>query len=63
MNGRLYVARRKSSTSGKNYTCVVFSPDADDLETFVVSFDKLLSYEIAAKEGVAFEEYVEDDTE
>lgn len=63
MDGKLKVLRRKSKKGGM-YDALVFFPDeniAGVKKGIVVSLDKLAMYRLAAIEGVAYEELVEED--
>lgn len=63
MDGKLKVLRRRSKKGGM-YDALVFFPDENigGVEKgIVVSLDKLAMYRLAAVEGVAYEELVEED--
>lgn len=63
MDGKLKVLRRKSKKGGV-YDVLVFFPDENIAgmgKGFIVSFEKLTMYRLAAIEGVAYEELVEED--
>lgn len=63
MDGKLKVLRRKSKKCGV-YDVLVFFPDeniAGAEKGIIVSFEKLTMYRLAAIEGVAYEELVEED--
>ena len=63
MDGKLKVLRRKSKKGGV-YDVLVFFPDeniAGMEKGFIVSFEKLTLYRLAALEGVAYDEIVEED--
>lgn len=63
MDGKLKVLRRKSKKGGV-YDVLVFFPDeniAGVEKGFMVSFEKLTMYRLAAIVGVAYEELVEED--
>lgn len=63
MNGNLKVLRRKSKKGGM-YDVLVFFPDeniAGVEKGIIVSFEKLAMYRLAAVEGVAYDELVEED--
>lgn len=63
MDGKLKVLRRKSK-KGVVYDVLVFFPDekiAGVEKGFIVSLEKLTMYRLAAIEGVAYEELVEED--
>lgn len=63
MDGKLKVLRRKSKKGGV-YDVLVFFPDENIAGTekgIIISFDKLVLYRLAAIEGVAYEELVEED--
>lgn len=63
MDGKLKVLRRKSK-KGSLYDVLVFFPDehiAGMAKGLVLSFDKLTMYCLADMEGVAYEDFVEED--
>ena len=46
MDGKLYVARRKSA-KGNYYKCVAFQPENVDTPPITISFDETLMYKLA----------------
>lgn len=62
MDGKLYVARRKSA-KGNFYKCVVFQPENVDASPITISFDETLMYKLAETEGCLLREYVVDEVD
>ena len=62
MDGKLYVARRKSA-KGNCYKCVVFQPENVDAPPITISFDETLMYKLAELEGCLLREYVIDEVD
>ena len=63
MDGKVKVLRRKSKKGGM-YDALVFFPDEDIVgmeKGIVLSFDRLTMYRLADMEGVAYEDFVEED--
>lgn len=62
MDGKLYVARRKSA-KGNYYKCVAFQPEDVDTPPITISFDETLIYKLAEMEGCLLREYVVDEVD
>lgn len=62
MDGKIYVARRKSA-KGNFYKCVVFQPENVDTPPVTISFDETLMYKLAEMEGCLLREYVVDEVD
>lgn len=62
MDGKIYVARRKSA-KGNSYKCVVFQPENVDTPPVTISFDENLMYKLAEMEGCLLREYVVDEVD
>lgn len=62
MDGKLYVARRKSA-KGNFYKCVVFRSEDIKIPPIVVSFDESLMYRLAEIEGCLLRDYVVDEVD
>lgn len=60
MDGKIYVARRKSA-KGNYYKCVVFQSENSSIPPITVSFDEVLMYKLAETEGCLLREYVVDE--
>lgn len=62
MDGKLYVARRKSA-KGNSYKCIVFAPEDESLKEIVISFDELTMYRLAEMEGCTLADYAVEEHE
>lgn len=62
MDGKIYVARRKSA-KGNFYKCVVFQSEDVNIPSITISFDELLMFKLAEMEGVSLREYVVDEVD
>lgn len=62
MDGKIYVARRKSA-KGNYYKCVVFQPEKVDIPPITISFEETLMYKLAEMEGCLLREYVVDEVD
>lgn len=62
MDGKIYVARRKSA-KGNFYRCVVFRPEDIKIPPIVVSFDEKLMYRLAEIECCLLRDYVVDEAD
>lgn len=62
MDGRIYVARRKSA-KGNFYKCVVFQSEDLKMPPITVSFDESLMYRLAEIEGCLLRDYVVDEVD
>lgn len=62
MDGKLYVARRKSA-KGNYYKCVAFQPENVDTPPIIISFDEMLMYKLAELEGCLLREYAVDEVD